>query len=288
MFLLVASSAAHSRGWQALATGLMAACLSWFLIQGQAGAELPAPIGVEDAEPKPRLVWCVNHFPRWHEFSDSGQLSGPSVEFMHELAHRAEFDLEITPRTPIARCLRLLETGAADLMVNLNFSEERAEFMHLLAFAENERDSLWMRCDEHWVRDTLAKLDRMKLITLRGSVREPGINDMIERLPKEPGLVESWERAFEMVRLGRADAVLAPTASAFRVVEANRRFHRTFCPVFLQIEGAPVSHIHLGLSRQSDHSGLVEQIRQAIASMQEDGSIARLFPHLGPDFPSPP
>lgn len=266
--------------------GLLALLVLWpgWVIAGWSGSDPEAT----SEQALPRLTWCINHFPRWHEYPDGGEPHGPSVDFMRELAGRAGFELEISSNTPIARCLRMMELGQVDLMSNLNYSVERDRFMHLIPMVEDDPESFWLRCNSPFADDPNRHLEQMRLITLRGSSRKPNVARALNDLPRPILLTETWEKAFDMVLLGRADAVIAPTASAYTVVEAKRRFHRSFCPVLFEPEGADPNHIYLGISRKSGHQHFHQQIKSAIDGMRDDGSLARLFPRLGGELPDPP
>lgn len=238
--------------------------------------------GSEAASSLPQLTWCINHFPRWHEFPDNGEPFGPSVDFMQEVAKRAGFELVISENTPIARCLRMMQLGQVDLMSNLNYSTEREEFMRMIPIVEDDPESFWLRCNSAFANDPNSQLENMRLITLRGSSRKPGVADVLNNLSRPILMTESWEKAFEMVRLGRADAVIAPTASAYSVVEADRRFQRALCPVVFEHDAATPDLIHLGFSRRSEHGHLYPKIKTAVDSMRDDGLLDRLFPRLMP------
>lgn len=78
---------------------------SW-LAAATVRAEEPPPGGSE-----PQLLWCLDHFSRFHHYENVTTPYGPSVDLMQELARRAGFTLVFTPQTPVARCLRLMAEG---------------------------------------------------------------------------------------------------------------------------------------------------------------------------------
>ncbi len=55
---------------------------------------------------------------------------------------------KFSPKTPSARCFRQMQTGEADLMSNLNFTEERAEYMYLLPYNERIPESLYLKSSD--------------------------------------------------------------------------------------------------------------------------------------------
>ena len=118
----------------------------------------PSSYAQVNEQEKPVLRWCLDHFPGFHEFQ--GRLpAGPSVEVMAELARRAGFRIEYSTRTPLARCFRQMATGDADIMTNLNFTEERAAFMHMMPYSERIPESLYLRADDKRLVDQLSQLD---------------------------------------------------------------------------------------------------------------------------------
>ncbi len=94
---------------------------------------------------------------------------------MQELARRAGFQLKFSPKTPSARCFRQMQTGEADLMSNLNFTEERAEYMHLLPYNERIPESLYLKVVTEGLFCSFGQLDSLSLATVRNYAYHPGL-----------------------------------------------------------------------------------------------------------------
>lgn len=176
------------------------------------------------AASQPVLHWCLDHFPRFHEFHGRNPPTGPSVDLMLELAKRAEFTLEFSPRTPVARCFKQMQQGTADLMVNLNHSPERDEWMFLLPYSENIPETMYLQADDLRLIDQFSQLNQLRLVSVRNYRYSPTLMRLLVS-HRQHLEVESIEAGFELLRKGRVDALIAPTQSSLEVIKNNDAYH---------------------------------------------------------------
>ncbi|WP_306520029.1 ABC transporter substrate-binding protein [Rheinheimera sp.] len=232
------------------------------------------------AEPvvkKPVLHWCLDHFPRFHEFKGRGLPTGPSVVVMQELARRVGFELSYSPETPIARCFRQMGTGEADLMINLNFTEERARLMYLFPYNETIPESLYLRKNDLRLIDQISQLSPLILVTVRNYIYNPTLMALIKNQKEQHIEVDSIEAGFELLRKGRVDGLIVPTQSSLEVIRNTPSLHFQFRKAALTFKFGQPRYINIGLSRKSKHLYLKDQIEQAVALMKEDGTVDRLY-----------
>jgi polar amino acid transport system substrate-binding protein len=222
----------------------------------------------------------MNEFPPWHEFGEQGAPLGPSVEMMRSVAEQAGFELEITEETPFLRCLRMMQQGDVDVMTNLSYSDERAAFMHLIPYAQTDPDAFWMLKDSPYLEKPLAYARTLRLVTLRGSVRTPAIDEVLDVFTRRMIEVESWEQAFDLVGVGRADAVVGPALNGYHIIRKNERFKGRFAATRLEVETVLNYSVHIGLSKRSDNARLLGRLESTIERMRENGEFERWFPRF--------
>lgn len=243
--------------------------------------------GAVQAADKPVLHWCLDHFPRFHEFHGRNPPVGPSVDLMQELARRADFVLAFSNRTPVARCFRQISTGEADLMVNLNHTAERAQLMYLLPYNENIPESLYLQARDQRLIDQLSQLSQLRLVTVRNYTYNPRLMTLLKS-QRQHLEVDSIQAGFELLRKGRVDGVIVPTQSSLEVIRNNPQLHYKFRQAALNFKFAERRYVHVGFSRHSKHPAMKAKLEQALQSMVADGTVQRLYrveqEKIGPTF----
>jgi membrane-bound lytic murein transglycosylase MltF len=253
----------------------------WLYLQPQpAVAEIQPPVIAP-----PTLVWCLDHFPHFHEYDVSDTPTGPSVELIQELARRAGFQLRFSPRTNLARCLKLMEQGDVDLMTNLKYSDERNQFLYLLPYRNNVAESLFLRKADNRLIDNTAQLRGLTLATLRHFLYNPATMALIAEESRHIAQVDSIEVALEMLLRKRIDGLVAPTISTTEAIHAVSSYQQRFKIAPLDFSGDTPDNIHLAIARNSPHAGLKPLLQHHLQAMIDDGIVARLIrnPENRPD-----
>lgn len=260
-----------TRSLRAVLSAIMAISL---LAQSSAHAEEPVLSGYGDN--KVALIWCLDHFPRFHHYEDVDEPYGSSVDVMKELAKRAGFQLVFTPRTHTSRCLKLMEEGKVDLMSNLKYSAERDSFMHMLPYNENVAESLFLLRDDKREISGASALKQLTLVKIRGYLYSPALMQFFDSNSRHLVSVDTIESGLEMVLRGRVDGLIAPTVSTTDAVNSAASFAHRFRSQPLRLDESN-NYIHIGFSRLSPHQQLLPVIKEKIAQMRKDGSITRLY-----------
>lgn len=224
----------------------------------------------------PVLIWCLDHFSRFHAYENGMAPYGPSVDLMQELAKRAGFRLQFSPKTPAARCFRQMETGEADLMSNLNFTDERAGYMYLMPYNERIPESLYLKGDDQRTISSFSQLTSLSLATVRNYTYHPSLMQLI-KTSKRHVEIDSIETGFEMLQRGRVDSLVAPTQSSLDVIANNQQLHYQFKRAPVDFSVVEKRYINIGLSKKSKHLQLKSRIEQAIQSMVQDGTVKKLY-----------
>ena len=253
---------------------IVALCL-WLTLPLQ--ANLPETVEQDNTAEPPQLLWCLDHFPHFHEYDNSDTPTGPSVVLMQELARRVGFQLEFTPRTSLARCLKLMEQGEVDLMTNLRFSDERQQFMYLLPYSNNVAESLFLRKTDSRLIDSQTQLRGLPLATLRHYLYNPATMALIAEESRHIAQVDSIEVALEMLLRNRIDGLVAPTISTTEAINAVSGYQHRFKIAPLDFSGDTPNNIHLAISRNSQHAALKPLLQQHLQAMINDGTVAQLI-----------
>lgn len=253
---------------------LTPALLCSLLAAQPAAAEEPLP---QRAASQPQLLWCLDHFPRFHHYEEVNTPFGPSVDLMQELARRAGFSLAFTPRTAVARCFRLMAEGKVDLMTNLKFSAERDAIMHMLPYNQTVPESLFMRIDDKRRIDSEAQLQQLTLVTIRGYLYSPAMMALLAQKQRHVVEVDSIESGLEMVFRQRVDGLVSPTVSTTDAINNTAGYVHRFRRAEIDLSRGQPSYIHIGLSRLSPHAALADKLRDELAAMIADGTVARLY-----------
>ncbi len=236
---------------------------------------------------KPVLNWCLDHFPRFHEFHGRNPPIGPSVDLMQELALRAGFELNYSSRTPVARCFRQMGTGEADLMVNLNHNAEREQLMYMLPYNENIPESLYLQASDPRKIEQLSQLSQLRIVTVRNYTYSKTLMTLLKS-QRHHLEVDSIAAAFELLRKGRVDGIIVPTQSSLEVIRNSTQLHYKFRKAALSFKFPEPRYVHIGFSRQSKHPEMRVKLEQAISSMVQDGTVQRLYridqEKIGPTF----
>lgn len=225
----------------------------------------------------PHLVWCLDHFPRFHHYDDVAEPYGPSVDVMQELAKRAGFKLVFAPRTATARCIRLIADGQADLMSNLKYSAERDAVMQLLPYNQTVPESLFFRAADNRQMSQEQQLSQLTLVRIRGYMYSAGVMSFFQRHPRQTVEVDSIEAGLEMVLRSRVDALISPTISTSVAIDSVSSYQQKFRRAELNINRSENVYIHIGLSRRSPHAAMEPLLRQHLNEMIADGTVERLY-----------
>lgn len=224
----------------------------------------------------PVLTWCLDHFPRFHAYEIGKAPYGPSVDLMQELAKRAGFQLKFSAKTPSARCFRQMQTGEADLMSNLNLTEERADYMHMMPYNERIPESLYLKGDDQRQIHSFNQLETLSLATVRNYTYHPSLMRLI-KTSKRHVEIDSIEIGFEMLQRSRVDALVVPTQSSLDVIADHPALHYQFKRAAVDFSVVEKRFINIGFSKKSPHLALKARIEQAVESMVKDGTVKKLY-----------
>jgi len=226
------------------------------------------------ATAKPVLEWCLDDHPNWHNYPENSPPYGLTVDLMKLIAERANIELRFSPNTPFARCLAMMKAGKTDLMTSLNYSDERASYMHLIPYDTAKSEVVFLRSDQPDIAEK-KQLHGKVAILVRGYAYNAELPAFIGRKQMTTVEATSLDNAFAMLLLGRADVLIGPAQSSINVLQKNPRYHQQFKKASFKLPYSKQGTVNLGLAKNSQHSALHQHLKQVIDAMVADGTVAK-------------
>lgn len=224
------------------------------------------------------LRWCLDHFPRFHEFHGRNPPVGASVDLMQELARRVGFRIEYSQQIPLARCFRQIAAGETDLITNLNKTPEREALMQMFPYSESIPEAIYQRGEDDREISQLNQLNRLTVATVRNYTYHPGVMTLIHNhAGKQLMEVDSIANGFEALAKERVDALIVPRYSSLDYLHNTSRLHQKFKRAPLLLKTTVPRYVYIGFSRKSRHPELAGAIADTLKQMMADGTVQRLY-----------
>ncbi len=220
----------------------------------------------------PALRLAFSELEPW-KAKQGNQHGGAYTEIVRELARRLGRPLLIID-CPLKRCLKMLETGDADLVIGVQQSPERQRYLQYLAtpYRRSSSDRVFL------VRTGQARrITRYDdLLGLRIGVKQGSEYfdrfDEDGRLAKDPA--PNNEASLRKLMLGRVDVVPLPEDQALALLEQlGLRRDIEFAPLRVP-EPTPRS---VAVAKASPLMAQLPQLEQAMREMREDGTLAAIY-----------
>ncbi len=164
------------------------------------------------AEPRTVRVGIYENPPKI-QAGPQGQPSGILGDLLAEVARQEQWTL-VPVGCDWEECLRLLETGAIDLLPDVAYNEERAKRFDFHRIPALPSWSLLYRRPDVTLQSVL-DLNHKRVAVLDGSVQQSHLAGMLSSFGLDAELLpaKTFEEAFAMVVSGQADAVAANSYS---------------------------------------------------------------------------
>lgn len=226
------------------------------------------------AEQRPVLEWCLDDHPNWHNYPDDGPPYGLTVDFIQLIAQKANIDIQFSHKIPFSRCLAMMRAGQTDVMTSLNYTDERAAYMHLIPYDAAKPEVLFLRTDHADIGEKKQLLGKI-VILIRGYAYNAELAGIISRKQITTIEAASLDMAFAMLLLGRGDVLIGPAQSSINVLNSNPRYHQQFKQASFVLPFVRTGTVNLGLSKKSPHSHLHKHLQRVIDDMVADGTVVK-------------
>lgn len=216
------------------------------------------------------LRWCLDHYPGRHVFNGEN-ISGPSVDFMRELAERSQLNLVHSEDTPFARCLKQLHDGDMDVMIGLYKTNERSRYMHMFPIYTGMTEKLYYHKDK---QAPITKLDQLVdfhiVIREKFNIHTPDYEYILQH--NTISETKTVSDAMAMLLTGHADFVLATSFSADFSLQNNPRLDAAIEVSPVQLARDNQTLIYLGVSKNSKlPPDSIRRVEQSLIEMRAQG-----------------
>jgi polar amino acid transport system substrate-binding protein len=220
----------------------------------------------------PPLVFAFKEMPPWKTVQD-GQYGGVYTEIVRELARRLDLPLEIRP-CPLKRCLYMMETGDASIIIGVQDTPERRPYLHFLQapYRRHSADKVFyvLKDKGPQIRNYAA------LAPLRIGVTYSAA--YFERFDQDKTLIKD-EAAnmgvnFRKLMMGRVDTVVAAEDQGEAELVVQGLEGKVVKAAFRVLDPTPRS---IALSRKSPYAARLADFERAMAAMDKDGTLAALY-----------
>ncbi|MBT0587501.1 substrate-binding periplasmic protein [Alteromonas oceanisediminis] len=221
----------------------------------------------------PELTWCVDHLPDRHAFIGN-DVVGPTVDFMVTLSKEAQFTLLYEREATFADCLSSLAEGRHDLLVAINYSEERARFMDLIPLYDALPEQLFVKRSMRSVKTT--QVNNITAATIGVPIGYVFNSNEFALLVTNNTMVEvdSIENGLAMLYYDHIDVLIAPALSTASIIQKNRRLQESLGVLPVKLTTSERRSVHLGMCKRCDISAPVRlRITQAIEKLKADNQI---------------
>ncbi|MFG6485424.1 substrate-binding periplasmic protein [Roseateles sp. BYS78W] len=240
----------------------------------------------------PALAVCGRYRVAFYEYAAlyyrdaQGQYQGIDKDVIEELARRTGCRFDAVTESRV-RIWALLEQGQLDLATSAMPTPERERSFEMLPYVQSRQFTVFHPSVER-VPPTLAAFNadtRLRLLVVRGFHFVPTLDAWVEQLRADKRVVEAPDQpsALRALKAGRVEAMLIGGNTLALTRRSDPEFEH-----FATASYAPDEHSvgALALSRQRISAADRQLIRQALADMQQDGSLAAILRrHLGTVMP---
>ncbi len=218
------------------------------------------------------LVLAFDELPPW-KTQNGTSYSGAYTEIVRELARRVGLPLVIAA-CPLKRCLYMLESGDADIIIGVRSTPERARYLQFLStpYRNSSSDKVFYVLDAKAppLRN-YADLKNLRIgVKLGAEYFAPFDTD--KTLKKDSA--KDADINLRKLALGRLDAVLVPEDQGEALL--TRLDLRRVVSKAPYREADPTPRA-VALARKSPHAARLADFEQAMAGMARDGTLAQLI-----------
>ncbi len=223
----------------------------------------------------PPLVFAFSELAPWKvkEGPDHSEYGGVHPAILRELARRVGRHLEIV-ECPYKRCLRMMETGQADVIIGVIPTPEREAYLRFLSTPHRSHSSdrvFYVRAGEASRIRKYSDLSGLTIGVANGSAQFTQF-DADTGLHKEMALDNVAN--FQKLLLHRIDAVVIAEDQA-AALSSEMHLQSQLEPAQLHIPDHTTRSV--GVSRRSKAMALLPHLEKAMRDMRSDGTLAALY-----------
>ncbi|WP_171013924.1 transporter substrate-binding domain-containing protein [Chitinivorax sp. B] len=218
------------------------------------------------------LVFAFSELEPWKRIYHN-QYTGAYTEIVRELSRRVGVSLAIV-ECPLARCLKMMEDGSADLIIGIQISPEREQYIQFLntPYRVDSSDKVFYLAKDRGL--SIRRYD--DLYGLRIGIKNGAAYfdrfDADQALNKEAGrdnLVNLRKLA-----MGRLDTVILAEDQGEPLLTQLALRNVLVKASYRESDATPR---YIGLSKRSSYLDRLQQLETAMSDMVKDGTLAKLY-----------
>lgn len=223
------------------------------------------------ADEDPWVHIPVNHFPPW-VIVDGEEVSGVDADLIRALLAEVDLKPAFIP-CPWARCLKLMDTGQADLMLGLFRSSEREGYMRFLdpPYYSDPPKAFYTHVSRPFRIRTMEDLRPLQIGMVEGTLYFPEFDEDTSLRRFE---VTDNEQLIGMLRAGRIDTFISTPVHIDLLLEKlglTEEFNKQ------SLDGAEAAPSYIAASRKSARPELAGQLSQKLGEWAESGRLNQLI-----------
>ena len=222
------------------------------------------------------LQWCVDNLPGIHEFKGS-KLTGTIARFIDSVSQRAKVEIKHTEDTPFNRCLRSMKQGDTDIMVSLNKSAEREQYMHFIPIYRGLAESLFFSKQHGQNITHESQLKELRIGQITGFAYNT-IDVPVLAQSNQMIAVDSLDDGLVMLYLNHLDLLIAPKRFTSAFAKLNPRYHDVLDVSDFKLRNGQNKMVHLAISKNSQvPEETISRLERAIVALRQENKIVPLI-----------
>lgn len=219
----------------------------------------------------PLIKVAVDPFPPWVIVEEDGSLRGIDIQITRAITEQLNLSPEFIV-CPFARCLKMMESGDVDLMVNLFKTEERKDYIQFSeqSILPDPPKVFYLKFDSKLDITQYEHLMPLKIGTVRGTAYFDKF-DGDSSLIKIQAVQDS--QLIEMLLRDRVDTFIG-TESTIDYILASQRISHLFKKASFRWQGQ--NQTFLGVSRKSPLLKRMTEINDVLSHFKSQGTFETL------------
>jgi len=221
---------------------------------------------------KEKLVVAFSELVPW-KVINKGKFTGAYAELAREVAKELSLNIEFEA-CPLKRCLHLMEKGAADLIIGVNHTRDRQQYIQFLTtpYRCSTSKVFYVRTNEHRRLIVYDDLYNFEHIGVKRGARYFTKFDVDNYLPKDP-VLKNRQNFYKLINKRINTLIINEAQGAFLVDALGIREQVAKAAFFYKDD----SLRYIGISKHSSHFDDFQRFEAAMLKISESGKLEQIM-----------